>query len=244
MSEGWICDRGMAAIDSWMSDAPWLEANERTGHRYLVRHLHGVSACSHDAKEPSPPVAGACFEGLERFRRSDLLRQVFYGDPWTHPGEMTGFAPRYATFDAGRALSAVNVVDGNTCLSVTDGDLSSMWAVVWGPRTIYMVTPDGLPPVNHGEAALVVADWRYASRVANIASSTSADELERLLCLALMRLPSATGDNMRATIYVPPRIRDVLPNLNSSGYFRGVFVRAVEELAAPEARLERVKNAA
>jgi hypothetical protein len=70
---------------------------------------------------------------------------------------------------------------------------------------------------------LVVADWRYAVRVANIAPGA---DLKSLLSRAIVRLPNYSGDRdkFRPTIYVNSRLLNHLPTNRHCG----IFVRAVE----------------
>ena len=211
---GWICEPGDAERESWMSDAPWFKANERNCHRFQVRHRSGVSDC---------------VDVMAWVTRRDLDRQLFYGNPIVTPGEMTGLSVRFDTLDCAQAQSAACVIDAGGL----GPDLTSGWVIVWGPRSIYMVTPDGLPPAaGISEIALVVADWRYAVRVANIAPDA---DVQGLLDRAIVRLPAYLEDpeKFRPTIYLHPRFSSRLPR----NHHRGIFVRTVDELRLNEARV-------
>jgi hypothetical protein len=204
---GWLCEPNDAPSESWMSDVPWLKANHRSGHYTTVRHREGVSRI---------------FDGLSFVKRHDMVRQLFYGNPVIVESEMTGFAARYSTKDPGAAHNAVCVLD-----AAGRGDaLTSAWVIAWGPRSIFMVTPDGEPPAGPGELGLVVADWRFAFRIANIGRDTSRSMLEAFLDDALLRLPvypSRDSEKYRTTIYVSSDLREVL----GADIWRGCFVRAV-----------------
>jgi hypothetical protein len=140
--EGWICDEGDAPNESWMSDAPWFKANERHGHRYLIRTKTGISHA---------------FATMAFVKGRDLLASLFYGDPIRDPSQMMGFARAFSTRDPHHAQNAVCVLDGRG----TGDALTSLWLVTWGEHAIYMVTPDGIPPNGGGEIGLVIQDWRY-----------------------------------------------------------------------------------
>ena len=127
METGWLCEPESAQFESWLGDAPWLPANGPFAHTYRTAWSGG----SQEIQIALRPVKCA-----------DFLNQVFYGDTWKNPNEMIGFTSLYNTLDKNNAQNAVNVLDG-------DGDfdaLTSIWVIGWGPRTIFMVTPDGAPP--------------------------------------------------------------------------------------------------
>lgn len=213
MDDGWICDAVDAPNESWMSDAPWFKANQRHGHDYLVRHRSGVSNCH---------------VTMSFVKRENFLRQIFYGDTWKRQEEMMGLSSYYGTTDRAAAQSAANVIDA----SGTD-NLTSAWVIAWGPRSVYMVTPEGLPPVNGlSEAAIVVADWRFVARIANIDVRSDVD-LDALLDRALLRLPVVAGDNriVRSVIYMNSQLK------KEAVERRGIFIRPMDDIRCDEERV-------
>ena len=206
METGWLCEPESAQFESWMSDAPWLKANQRHAHEYLLRHPGGILRAQ---------------TTMSAARPSNLFHQVFYGNSWQNPGEMMGFTSFYDTLDKNNVLNAVNVLDGDG----GNDALTSIWVIGWGERTIFMVTPDGTPPHLNGEAGLVVTDWRYACRIANVDAEISGEYIEMLVDRALLRLPSITSphDRVRTTIYMTEKHRQKF----GREHHRKIFVRAV-----------------
>ena len=111
---------------------------------------------------------------------------TFYGNETVTPESFTGLAPRFSSLSA---ESGDNIIDAGG----TGSDNSSIWLVVWGPRTVHGIVPKGskagLQTKDLGEvmiqnsdsskfqayvthfrqdAGLCVRDWRYVARVANI----------------------------------------------------------------------------
>ena len=185
----WLCEPEDAAHGPWAADAPWTAATDRHGVSYYVMSKFRVER-AHQAMQF---VTGA-----------DLQRQLFYGNAYAHPGEMTGFASFYNTRNPNEAQNAVCVFDGGC----RGENLTSAWLIGWGPRTAYMVTPDGLPPVHGGEIALVIGDWRYCYRTANIPADVSADDLECWLIQMKVSLPRpANKENLRPVFYMNEKQR-------------------------------------
>lgn len=113
---------------------------------------------------------------------------LFYGDARKKSEGFTGFAPRYSTLDTSKALCAKNVID----CGGTGDSLTSIWIVGWGDN-VYCPYPKGskmgLQTKDLGEllvdddagnkymayctiydwnVGLMVRDWRYVVRLANI----------------------------------------------------------------------------
>jgi hypothetical protein len=221
---GFICEPEDAARESWESDVYWRQANLRHGHVSTVRTTGGIRQMSYAI-------------GLMPHR--DMIQQLFYGDSYRRTDQITGFAPCYATMDPTRAQNAVHVFDGK---GRDQSALTSMWIIGWGRHATYLVTPDGQPPLASGlgEIGLVIADWRYICRVANVEPHAPKNHLLALLARALVSLPCEPHRDLtkcRFTIYVTPHIRATL-NDNDEAWcrFRGVFVRAVG-LSANEQRV-------
>lgn len=126
-----------------------------------------------------------------------IAETMFYGNLKANKAAFTGLAPRYSTLDPAKAESANNIVDAGG----TGNNLTSAWLVIWGDATAHMIYPKGLPSGLQREdmgkttitdadnneyigyktnyswnAGMVVRDWRYVARVANIAT-TDLDDL-------------------------------------------------------------------
>jgi hypothetical protein len=212
---GWLCEAADAPDQSWMSDAFWVRANDRLGHRTTVPHRTGVMQI---------------YDAVRFVKAGDRVRQLFYGDQWCEPAEIAGFAARYGTLDPERAQTSVCVLDARG-----DGpSLTSAWLIAWGPRSIFMVTPDGEPSVGGGEMALVVRDWRFAIRIANIGHDVAEITLLELLDRALLMLPEGRPSSVRVGALDPAAYRPVfymnarLRRLLGADDFRHVFIRAVD----------------
>ena len=140
---------------------------------------------------------------------------LFYGDTAKHPERFLGLAPRFATLDKTKAATAENVIDAGG----TGADLTSIWLVAWGANTVFGIYPKGskagfqhtdlgevtlqmtLPNGQVGQyqgyrthykwdIGLVVRDWRYIVRIANIKlSSITDDNLIKFMIQASELLP-------------------------------------------------------
>lgn len=200
---------------------------------------------------------------------------LFYGSA-ANPEEYVGFSPRYSDLSGGNAQ---NIIDAGG----TGSDNSSIWLVGWGQRTVHGVFPKGSKAgIAHedlgiGDAfdannnrfraymddwkwqnGLVVKDWRYAVRVANIdVSAIIADpdgtttNLIELMLRAIHRLPELKSTKM--SFYVNRTIGEMLDiqamnkaNLqlnvgNEEGNFktrlRNIPIATVDALLETEARV-------
>lgn len=138
---------------------------------------------------------------------------LFYGNPAVDPKSYAGLSARYST-----KSGAVN--GRNVLLAGGAGvDNSSIWLIVWGQNTVFMTYPKGsqagLLANDLGEdtstdslggrlqvlrshyqwkAGLVVKDWRYVVRIANISAaalaSGSPPDLIKLMQQAIDLIPS------------------------------------------------------
>lgn len=120
-----------------------------------------------------------------------LTNTLFFGNEATEPEAFTGLAPHY---NSKSAESGDNIIDAGG----TGNDNASIWLVVWSPTTIFGIVPKGshagLSVTDKGQvtienadgaggrmeafrthykwdAGLVVKDWRFAVRIANIDKS-------------------------------------------------------------------------
>ena len=159
---------------------------------------------------------------------------MFYGNPATDPKQFLGLAPRYSALTGSN--NSVNVLNGLAGGGSYSGTANtSVYLVVWSDQTVYCPFPKGstagLVHEDLGEQTvydgnnrlqayatryqwkngLVVKDWRYVVRIANInttdllaqtngQASTSASTLIKLMARALYRIPNmAMG---RAAFYM------------------------------------------
>jgi hypothetical protein len=158
----------------------------------------------------------AHIEGMNQ----EMASTIFYGNEGTEPAAFTGLAPR---FNSKSASNSENVILGGSASGQTDN--TSIYLVVWGPNTVHGIYPKGskagLSVTDKGQvtvenvdgaggrmeayrthyrwdAGLVVRDWRYVVRVANIDVSELSDAtngeaarkaLIRLMIQATERIP-------------------------------------------------------
>jgi hypothetical protein len=127
----------------------------------------------------------AFLEGMNQ----NMAQTVIYGDSSVNPERFTGIAPRFNTKTAANAQSAQNVLDAGG----TGSNNTSIYLICWGENTVHGIYPAGtvgglkqeetkqetLFDANGGRfegyrthfewnAGLVVRDWRYIVRIANI----------------------------------------------------------------------------
>lgn len=148
-----------------------------------------------------------------------VQQALIYGNQLAVPQMFTGFSPRYNNRSAG---TGPNIIDGGG----TGADNTSIWYVVWGEDTAFGIYPRGLPGgVQHrdlGEdtvqlsdgsryqayrdhfrwgCGLVIRDWRYIVRIANIDVSDLTSDVNKLKALVslmiqaseLIRTPEGRG---------------------------------------------------
>lgn len=154
----------------------------------------------------------AFLEGLSQ----QVATAVIYGNQFVNPEQFTGFAPRYSTVDTAVSQTANNVLDAGG----TSNTNTSIWIATWGSDTCHATFPKGKMtglmhkdmgewPVQDAagnnyqayrehfkwEIGLVLRDWRYQARIANIdvtqLTGVSAANLINLIVRALYRLPTA-----------------------------------------------------
>lgn len=205
--------------------------------------LEARSEVDQDEAELNGNVGAYRLSEAEAFLEAMNQRQaqtLFYGTA-ANPQEFVGFTPRYSS------LSAVN---GKNILSAgaAGDDVSSIWLVGWGQRSVFGVFPKGSKAgISHedlglGDAfddnndrfraymdhwkwknGLVVKDWRYAVRIANIDISdlvgltgtqalSAATSIIKLMSRAIDRLPSTA--NVKPVFYAN---RTVLSHLRIIG---------------------------
>ena len=215
----------------------------------------------------------AHLEGMNQ----QMASKLFFGDA-LEPESFVGLAPRFNDLSA---ENADNIVDGGG----TGSDNASIWLVVWGDTTCHGIVPKGstagfqmedkgqvtIEDVdgNNGrmeayrthyrwDAGLVVKDWRFVVRIANIDKSDLAPDLATganlpdLMFQALELVPSMSMG--RPVFYMSRDIRTMLGRQTSDGTknstlvaenvggqivrrFHGIPCRRVDVLAADEAQV-------
>lgn len=220
--------------------------------------------------------AGAFIEAMNQ----TMATTLFYGNSALNPEQFTGLAVRYSSLSA---LNSKNVVSGGG----TGADNTSIWLVCWGAQTVFGVFPNGseagLQHEDLGEetaettaglggtrmrvlrdmwqwkCGLVLKDWRYAVRVANIdvsdlvANQAAAAKLFFLLTKATWRIPAMAKG--RAVIYVNRTVGEFLDiqaqglvsvggQLSYSDYqgrrvmsFRGIPIKISDAILETEAQV-------
>jgi hypothetical protein len=177
---------------------------------------------------------------------------MFYGNPSLNPKEFLGLAPRYG--DLSGPENAENILDAGG----TSTDNTSVWLVVWGDRTVYCPFPKGskagLLHEDLGEQTvfssagamqalatryqwkngLVVKDWRYCVRIANVDVSdliattgtqaiTAATQLVKMMSRALDRVPNLSMG--RACFYMN---RTAFSGLKLMALDKGISTLAIQ----------------
>jgi hypothetical protein len=206
----------------------------------------------------------------------EMAQTVFYGNVNSDPEEFNGLSVRYADLSADNAQNIVTAGGSGS-------DNSSIWLVVWSPNTVFGVFPKGSQAglmhedlgvvtvqgangiatsrlrayQDHWQwkAGLVVKDWRYAVRIANIDISdlpggSAADLTERMI-RAYHRIPNLRAGTpvfyMNRTVfqYLDIQRRTDVQTGGQLNYadvdgrivpmFRGIPIRLVDQLLETEA---------
>ena len=159
----------------------------------------------------------AFLEAMNQTQASTL----FYGNPATDPKQFLGLATRYGAISG--AGNAQNVISAGGDNAATN---ASIYLVVWGDQTVFCPFPKGskagLTHENLGEQTvynadgtrmqalatryqwkngLVVKDWRYVVRIANIKvadllsqsgtqAASASTNIIKLMARALYRIPN------------------------------------------------------
>lgn len=213
----------------------------------------------------------------------EIADTLFYGNEASEPEAFTGLSPHFNSLSA---ASGENIINAGG----SGGDNASIWLIVWGPETVHGIIPKGskaglsVRPLGEvtienfdgasgraqayrthfkWDAGLVVRDWRFLVRIANIDKSlltnvftsgtfSSGANLPDLLFQAMRKIPSLSMG--RASIYCSRDIatwvarqslaigREGLlssdkatPDSRFTEYFHGIPMRRVDALAADEA---------
>jgi len=211
---------------------------------------------------------------------------MFYGNPAIEPKSFLGLAARYSATPGSSGIGQ-NIIEGGG----TGSDNTSVYLVMWGDNTVYCPFPKGstagLMHEDLGEQTvydgsnrlqayatryqwkngLVVKDWRYVVRIANLdvsdlvgatgsQASNAATLLIKLMARALYRMPSMSAGRpafyMNRTVHSALAIQALEKSQNvlavnqgltqfgtPDNYlsFLGVPCRRVDQLINAEARL-------
>jgi hypothetical protein len=159
-----------------------------------------------------------------------MAEALFYGNTSENPERFLGLSPRFNTLDQKKAPSAVNVIDAGG----TGSKLTSIWLIAWGNQTVFGIYPKGdkagFEHKDLGEVTLqdergaqyqgyrthykwaiglVVKDWRYVVRIANVDLATITDDkLIELMIQASELLPDQRLG--RPVFYMNRRVRTKL----------------------------------
>ena len=163
----------------------------------------------------------------------EMAATLFYGDTAKNPERFLGLSARYSTLDKARSATAENIIDAGGTVA---NKLTSIWLICWGDQTAHGIYPKGskagfehndkgqvtlFDPSNNKyegyrthykwDIGLVVRDWRYVVRIANVDLATITDEkLIEVLIEASELLPDQRLG--RAVFYMNRRTRTKLRN--------------------------------
>jgi hypothetical protein len=214
-------------------------------------------------------------KGIMEGMNQQMQQAVLYGNQNVVPQMFTGLSPRYNSLAAG---TGANIIDAGG----TGVDNTSIWYVTWGEDTCHGIYPRGLPGgLTHrdlGEdtktladggmyqvyrdhfkwsAGMVIRDWRYVVRIANIDVSDLTTDVNKLKALVGLMIQAAemmrTTGMGRAAWYMNRNTASKLRTaiLEKVGLnltwetvagkkvmmFDGIPVRRVEQLLNTEARV-------
>ena len=153
----------------------------------------------------------AFLEGMSQ----QIATTIIYGNQFINPERFTGLAARYPSVSATNSQTANNVLNGGG----TSNTNTSIWITTWGDDTLHATFPKGkITGLQHRdmgewpvldssgntyqayrdhfkwEIGLVLRDWRYAARIANVdvtqLTGVSAANLINLLVRGLYRMPT------------------------------------------------------
>lgn len=179
----------------------------------------------------------------------NMAETVIYGDASVNPERFTGFAPRYSSLTAG---NGGNIIDAGG----TGSNNTSVYLVGWGENTVTGIYPKGSESVglqhqDLGEmdafdelnnryralsdlwtwdAGLVVSDWRYVVRIANI-------NVNDLVTQTGTQAPTAGTNILKLMI----RAQALIPNAGAArfAFYANRSVKALLQVGA----LDRSQNA-
>lgn len=199
----------------------------------------------------------------------------FYGNVGTDPEQFSGLATRYS--DNTTAAIKENIIDAGG----TGTDNTSIWLIGWGENAVHGIYPKGsqmgLQHQDMGlqdafdsngyrfrayldwyqwKAGIVVRDWRYAVRIANIdvsnlTTNSSAADILQLMAQAVDKLPSRgaakfafyTSRNVKTALRIQvmnkPNVYLSLDNVEGRPMtsFDGIPIRIVDQILSTESKV-------
>lgn len=212
-------------------------------------------------------------KGFIEGMNQDFAETLFYGNTDANPERINGFAMRYSSLSA---ENGVNIIDAGG----TGSDNSSIWLIAWDDMTCHLTFPKGSKaglqhkdmspgdPIHifdddnnkllgysthyKWDVGLVVRDWRYVVRIANIDISDIAntdlidimgDALETIQGTTVGRLAfymnRTVRKNLRKQIHNKANVELNLGNAGGHSVkdFDSVPVRLCEALLNTESRV-------
>lgn len=167
-----------------------------------------------------------------------MARYIFYANAATNPKQFTGLAPRFNTLDTSLSQAAGQIIDAGG----TGSDLRSIWYIGWSDETVFGLYPKNTPGgLSHEDmtgsengktltdangnkyvgyedhwvwrCGLMVKDWRYVVRIANIdvsqitVDASTGPDIQDLMIQAAELIETASS--VRTAWYVPKEIRSL-----------------------------------
>ena len=192
----------------------------------------------------------AFLEGMSQ----QVASTIIYGNQHTNPERFTGLAPRYSTVSTANSQTANNIIDAGGTSSTN----TSIWITTWGSDTLHGTFPKGkMTGLQHRdmgewpitdsagntyqayrdhfkwEIGMVLRDWRYVARIANIdvtaLTGVSAANLINNIIRALYRLPTAPST---ATAIQSSDTPEVKANMGRVAMYANRVVRTYLDLQA------------
>jgi hypothetical protein len=204
----------------------------------------------------------------------EMASTIFYGNTASDPEKFMGLAPRY---DLTTAENGGNIINAGG----TGSDNTSVWLVTWGDQTCHGIFPKGqktglqhndkgqvtLEDAANGkyegyrshykwDVGMVLRDWRYVVRVANIdvsaltADASAGADLIEAMIKAIHKLPSMKKGKpvfyVNATVYTYLDLQTYNSSNMRIGYgkdehgmevmkFRGIPVKKCDAILETEA---------
>lgn len=170
--------------------------------------------------------------GFQQAFRNELERAMFYESTRTNPERMMGLSPRFDSV----AAWPNNLISSTAGGAPSGADQTSIWLVVWGDNTVFATFPKGTKAgfemIDRGDqlvrdgngneyfakvseynwrVGLVVRDYRYIVRIANVDTSGlsyTGNALIQDMAKALERVQDLNAG--RAAFYCNRRVREYL----------------------------------
>jgi hypothetical protein len=200
---------------------------------------------------------------------------MFYGNPASDPRQYLGLAARYSVKTG--ADNGQNILDGGGTGSAN----TSIWLVVWGEQSVFCTFPkgskaglvaedDGILTIYDANGnpykayqthyqwknGLVVKDWRYAVRIANIdvnnlVGETGAADILKLMSRAMDRVPNFSMGRaafyMNRTVFSMMRVQALIKSQNAISVQEGLSqfgtpMRWLEFLGVPLRKVDAILN--